>query len=87
LGVQFRRHVPLGGRYIADFFAGELGLVAEIEDGYHARFRARADERRTPWLERRGSRCCAWRTSWRWAVGEFGAAVALIRAQSAARRS
>ena len=54
LGMQFWRQVPLGGRYIADFFAGEVGLVVEIEGGYHARFRARSDERRTRWFERRG---------------------------------
>jgi cyclase len=29
LGVQFRRQVPLGGRYIADFFVSELGLIVE----------------------------------------------------------
>jgi hypothetical protein len=30
LGVQFRRQVPLGGRYIADFFASELGSSSKL---------------------------------------------------------
>ncbi|HMJ12627.1 MAG TPA: DUF559 domain-containing protein [Polyangiaceae bacterium] len=53
LGVQFRRQVALG-RYIADFFASEVGLVVEVDGGYHQRLRARADERRDRWLQRRG---------------------------------
>ncbi|HEY6561675.1 MAG TPA: DUF559 domain-containing protein [Polyangiaceae bacterium] len=53
LGVQFRRQVVLG-RYIVDFFAREVALVVEVDGGYHARLRERADERRDRWLRRQG---------------------------------
>jgi very-short-patch-repair endonuclease len=43
LGVQFRRQVPLAGRYIVDFCASTVRLVVEV-DGYHAQ-RRRADAR------------------------------------------
>ena len=33
LGVAFKRQVPLGNRYIADFFAPSLGLVVEVDGG------------------------------------------------------
>jgi very-short-patch-repair endonuclease len=52
LGVTFRRQVPLG-RYIADFFAKEIGLVVEVDGGYH-RGREKADARRDEWMRRRG---------------------------------
>ena len=55
LGVQFRRQVVLG-RFIVDFFASELGLVVEVDGGYHGRLRAHADERRDRWLRRQGYR-------------------------------
>jgi len=45
LGVSFRRQVPLLGRFIADLFAPEVGLIVEVDGGYHAE-RQRADERR-----------------------------------------
>ncbi len=45
LGVQFRRQVPLCGRYIADFYATAARLVVEIDGGSH-RGREAADARR-----------------------------------------
>ena len=55
LGVQFRRQVPVAGRYIADFAAVEVRLVVEVDGGYHAR-RARADAQRDEVLRRAGWR-------------------------------
>jgi very-short-patch-repair endonuclease len=45
LGVQFRREVPLAGRYIVDFCAPSVRLVIEVDGGYHE-LRRRADARR-----------------------------------------
>ncbi len=55
LGVAFRRQVPLGGRFIADFFAPAARLVVEVDGGFHAR-RAVADARRDRVLARLGYR-------------------------------
>ena len=55
LGVQFRRQVPLCGRYIVDFAAPAARLVVEVDGGYHAQ-RRRADERRDQELTRLGYR-------------------------------
>jgi len=52
-GVQFRRQVPLGGKYIADFFAPAIGLVVEVDGASHAG-REAADERRDRRLRRAG---------------------------------
>ena len=62
LGVAFRRQVPIGNRYIADFLAPRVKLVVEVDGGYH-RERAAADARHTRVLERLGYRvlrllCC-----------------------------
>jgi hypothetical protein len=54
LGVTFRRQVPLGP-FIVDFLAPSARLVVEVDGGYHE-LRAKADARRTRWLERRGYR-------------------------------
>ena len=54
-GVQFRRQVPLGGRFIADFLAPRERLVVEVDGGWHAR-RAAADARRDRALGRLGYR-------------------------------
>lgn len=54
LGVQFRRQVVIGN-YIADFFASSVGLVVEIDGGYHAE-RVAPDARRDARLRRRGLR-------------------------------
>ena len=55
LGVQFRRQMPLCGRYIVDFCAPAAWLVVEVDGGYHAR-RGRADARRDRDLARVGYR-------------------------------
>jgi very-short-patch-repair endonuclease len=55
LGVAFRRQVPLGGRYIADFFAPERRLVVEVDGASHAG-RTTADARRDRVLRRLGLR-------------------------------
>ncbi len=54
LGVQFRRQVPLG-RFIVDFFAPEVGLVVEVDGGYHSK-RVKADARRDEALRRMSCR-------------------------------
>ena len=55
LGVSFRRQVPLGGRYIADFVARSARLVVEVDGGWH-HGRASADARRDRVLARLGYR-------------------------------
>ena len=52
-GACFKRQVPLGGRYIADFFAPALRLVVEIDGAIHEHTR-RADARRDEKLRRLG---------------------------------
>lgn len=54
LGVQFRRQV-VWGSFILDFYASSLGLVVEVDGGYHAQRRA-ADARRDEKLRRAGLR-------------------------------
>jgi very-short-patch-repair endonuclease len=54
LGVAFRRQFPVG-RYVADFYAPEVGLAVEVDGKYHAR-RAQADARRDAALRRLGCR-------------------------------
>ena len=55
LGVSFRRQVPLGDRYIADFVASSVHLVIEVDGAYH-RDRTQADLRRDRVLARLGYR-------------------------------
>ena len=55
LGVWFRRQVPLGGQYIADFLAPTARLVVEVDGGSHIG-RKHADARRDRRLERLGYR-------------------------------
>jgi very-short-patch-repair endonuclease len=45
LGVQFRRQVPLAGRFIVDFAAPSVRLIVEVDGAYHAHRRG-ADKRR-----------------------------------------
>jgi very-short-patch-repair endonuclease len=52
LGVRFRRQLPLGQRYIADFCAPELKLIIEVDGGQHAD--SLADASRTRDLEALG---------------------------------
>ena len=53
LGVEFRRQVPLLGRFIVDLVAPEVRLVVEIDGGYHEA-RAHSDARRDRALVRAG---------------------------------
>ena len=55
LGVAFRRQVPIGARYIADFLAPAPRLVVEVDGEIHAR-RESADARRDRVLRRLGYR-------------------------------
>jgi very-short-patch-repair endonuclease len=55
LGVSFRRQVPIGGQFIADFLAPSIGLIVEVDGAYHGR-RERADARRDLKLNRLGYR-------------------------------
>jgi very-short-patch-repair endonuclease len=55
LGIAFKRQVPLGDRYIADFFAPSVRLVVEVDGGVH-RGRRSADRRRDEKLRRLGYR-------------------------------
>jgi very-short-patch-repair endonuclease len=55
LGVGFRRQVPLGGRYVADFLAPWARLVVEVDGAWH-RGRTEADARRDRVLQRLGYR-------------------------------
>ena len=54
-GVAFKRQVPVGGRFIADFFARALGLVVGVDGSAH-QHRRRADARRDEKLRRLGYR-------------------------------
>ena len=76
LGVVFRRQVPLLGRYIADFFASEAGLVVEVDGGWH-HGRERADARRDEALRRAGYRVV--RVSAELVERDARAAVRLVR--------
>jgi len=55
LGVAFRRQVPVGGKYIADFMAPSLKLIIEVDGGSHNQ-RKTADARRDRNLRRLGYR-------------------------------
>jgi very-short-patch-repair endonuclease len=81
LGVLFRRQVVLCGRYIADFFAAEVGLVVEVDGGSHVR-RGRADARRDAVLERAGYRIV--RLEARLVVEALGVAAERVRSAVAA---
>jgi very-short-patch-repair endonuclease len=55
LGVSFRRQVPLGSRFVADFVCASRRLIVEVDGPHHA-LRARADARRDAVLARLGYR-------------------------------
>lgn len=55
LGVQFKRQVPLGGRYIGDFVAASAKLVVEVDGPVHLR-RSGSDARKDRALRRLGYR-------------------------------
>ncbi|MEW6678402.1 MAG: endonuclease domain-containing protein [Pseudomonadota bacterium] len=52
LGLKFRRQHPVG-RYILDFYCGELKLAIELDGGQHAEHQA-YDQDRTRFLEEQG---------------------------------
>ena len=55
LGAAFRRQVPVGGKYIADFLAPTARLIVEVDDRSHE-LRHTADARRDRNLGRLGYR-------------------------------
>ncbi len=55
LGVTFRRQVPVGGKYIADFLAPTVRLIVEVDDRSHE-LKRMADARRGHNLGRFGYR-------------------------------
>ncbi len=55
LGVQFRRQVVIGGKWVADFVAPQVRLIVEVDGLCHGR-RASADARRDAKLARLGYR-------------------------------
>ena len=76
LGVTFRRQVPLRG-FIVDFYASRVGLIVEVDGGYHSS-RGVADARRDCELSRHGFRVL--RLSEQLVLDAPQQAVALIRA-------
>ena len=77
LGVQFRREVPLLGRYIVDFCAPSARLVVEVDGACHADQRA-ADARRDAALRGAGYRVL--RIEAQLVMRSLSEAVALVRA-------
>ena len=77
LGAQFRREVPLAGRYIVDFCAPSVRLVVEVDGACHAS-RPRADARRDAELCGLGYRVL--RVEAALVMRDLPAVVALVRA-------
>jgi very-short-patch-repair endonuclease len=77
LGVQFRREVPLAGRYIVDFCAPSVRLVVEVDGACHA-VRPRADALRDAALRALGYRII--RVAADAVIADLPAVVALVRA-------
>jgi len=75
--VQFRRQVPVAGRFIADFLAPSIALIVEVDGGYHSRRRV-ADARRDERLSQLGFRVLHIEAEV--ALGDLPAAIALVRA-------
>lgn len=76
LGPQFRRQVPLAGRYIADFCAPAVRLVVEVDGGCHERKR-QGDRRRDTVLAELGYRVV--RVSAELVMRDLTEAVAVVR--------
>jgi very-short-patch-repair endonuclease len=76
LGVEFRRQVVVGGKFIADFVAPACGLIVEVDGLYHAR-RVAADARRERVLRRLGFRVL--RVSEQEVLGELALVLERIR--------
>lgn len=64
------------GRYIVDFLAPQIGLVVEVDGGYHARIAA-ADARRQATLRAMGF--CVLRLPSELVESQLSAAVAAVR--------
>ena len=77
LGVQFRREVPLAGRYIVDFCAPSVRPVGEVDGRCHES-RPRADARRDAELCALGYRVL--RVDAALVMRDLAAVVALVRA-------
>ena len=77
LGVQFRREVPLLGRYTVDFCAPSVRLVVEVDGACHEDRRA-ADARRDAALGLAGYRVL--RVDAALVTRDLAAAVAPVRA-------
>ena len=77
LGLQFRREVPLAGRYIVDFCAPSARLVVEVDGPCHES-RQRADARRDAELRGLGYRVV--RVGAALVMSDLPAVVALLRA-------
>jgi len=75
--VSFRRQVPVGGRFIADFCAPSIQLIVEVDGAIHERKRG-PDARRDLKLRRLGFRIV--RLSAELVLRDLNAAVALVRA-------
>ena len=54
-GVKFRKQMPVGIRYVADFASVELRLIVELDGGHHGEA-AEADAARTEVIETFGYR-------------------------------
>ncbi len=76
VGVQFRREVPLAGRYIVDFCAPAARLVVEVDGRYHES-RPRADARRDAELRGLGYRVL--RVEAALVMRDLAAVLALVR--------
>jgi len=76
LGVCFRRQVPVGNRFIADFCAPSIKLIVEVDGGYHSRRRA-SDASRDRKLARLGYRVIRLDAA---LLRDLAAAVAVVRA-------
>lgn len=82
LGVSFRRQVPIGNRYIADFLAPSVNLVVEVDGSCHVR-RGVSDARRDRVLQRLGYRVL--RLDAQLIITHLAAAVFQVRAAVAER--
>jgi very-short-patch-repair endonuclease len=76
LGVQFRRQVPLAGRFIVDFAAPSARLVVEVDGASHAH-RGGADKRRDRALTALGWRVL--RLDAALVMSDLASAVALVQ--------
>jgi very-short-patch-repair endonuclease len=54
-GIKFRKQMPIGDRYVADFASVDLKLIVELDGGHHGDVAA-ADEARTEVIETFGYR-------------------------------